>query len=208
MFVIGLTGSIGMGKSTLARQCQLLGAKTISADAIVHKLMQPSGRAFSSIKTAFPQAINGNGEIDRRLLGEIVFADSQKMLILEKILHGLVVEEEENYCRAQKKLGAKWLVLDIPLLFKTGAEYRFDLTIVASAPFFIQKQRVLKRSNMTEKKFQSILARQLPDRKKRKLADCVIHSGLGKGLTMRQIKILKELLFTHNKNTQEQIRKK
>ena len=111
MIVIGLTGSIGMGKSTVARQCEILGAKTISADAIVHRLMARGGRAFAAVVAAFPEVVS-DGDIDRKALGKIVFADDAKLRVLEKILHPLVIAEEERWCAAQKKLGAKWVVLD------------------------------------------------------------------------------------------------
>lgn len=187
MIIIGLTGSIGMGKSTVARQCALLGAKTLSSDEIVHRLMSPSGVAFSLVAVAFPEAVV-NGVIDRKTLGKIVFADDKKLHTLEKILHPLVIAEEEKWCRAQQKLGAKWVVLDIPLLFETGGERRMDVTMVATAPGFIQAQRVLTRPHMTRAKLLQIRSKQLPDKEKRKRADFVVHTGLGKGASMRQVK--------------------
>lgn len=193
MIVIGLTGSIGMGKSTVARQCALLGAKTLNSDAVVHRLMQRSGRAFAAVSSAFPAAVEG-GIIDRKKLGAIVFADEKKLKNLEAILHPLVIEEEEKFAAAQKKLGTKIVVLDIPLLFETGDDARMDMTLVASAPVFIQAQRVLARPNMTREKLAQIRKKQMPDREKRKRADFIVHTSLGKAASMRQIKILWEML--------------
>lgn len=187
MIIIGLTGSIGMGKSTVARLCQILGAKTICADAIVHGLMKPSGGAFAAIQNEFPACIQ-EGKIDRKILGSMVFHDDAARKKLEAILHPLVIAEEERWVFAQSRLGAKWVVLDIPLLFETGGESRMDVTIVATAPAFVQKQRVLARTHMSEEKFARIVAAQLPDRDKRNCADFVVHTGLGKGVSMRMIK--------------------
>lgn len=193
MIVIGLTGSIGMGKSTIAKQCALLGAKTLNSDAVVHRLMAPKGAAFAAISRAFPEAVVA-GAIDRKKLGAIVFSDDKKLAILEAILHPLVIAEEEKFARAQKKLGAKVVVLDIPLLFETHGDERMDMTWVATAPAFIQEQRVLARPHMTRAKLQKIRNKQMADREKRKRADVVVHTGLGKGASMRQIKIIWEMV--------------
>ena len=195
MIVIGLTGSIGMGKSTVARQCALLGAKTLSSDDVVHKLMQPNGRAFAAVSSTFPEAVE-NGRIDRKKLGAIVFSAEKKLRALEKILHPLVVEEEEKFARAQKKLGARVVVFDIPLLFETGGDARMDMTLLATAPAFIQAQRVLARPGMTREKFTSIRAKQMPDAEKRSRADVIIHTSLGKAASMRQIKSLWGMLLS------------
>ncbi len=189
MMMIGLTGSIGMGKSTVAKQCALLGAKIICADAIVHALMQPSGKAFAAIAKQFPEAVV-NGAIDRKLLGKIVFGNNDKIKQLESILHPLVKQEEEQFVAMQQLLGAKIVVLDIPLLFEAGSDERVDMTLVASAPYFIQRQRVLARPNMTEEKFAAILTKQMPDIVKRRRADFVIATGLGKAQSMQQLKLL------------------
>jgi len=193
MIVIGLTGSIGMGKSTLTRQCALLGAKTLNSDEVVHRLMQPTGRAFPAIKKNFPDAVR-DGKIDRRRLGEIVFPDAGKLKILESILHPLVKNEEEKFASAMRRKGARVVVMDIPLLFETGGEGRMDMTLVATAPAFIQSQRVLSRPHMTREKFAAILAKQIPDREKRKRADFIVHTGLGKAASMRQIKLMFRIL--------------
>lgn len=187
MIVIGLTGSIGMGKSTIAKQCASLGAKTLNSDEVVHRLMQPCGAAFASISKHFPESVQ-SGMIDRKILGSIVFKDEEKLRTLEKILHPLVRNAEERFAAAMRRKGAKLVVFDIPLLFETGGDARMDITLVATAPSFIQRQRVMMRPNMTLEKFQSILSKQMPDRDKRRRADFIVHTGLGKACSMRQIK--------------------
>lgn len=186
MLVIGLTGSIGMGKTTIARQLSSMGAKICNADAIVHKLMAKDGAAVPQIKKEFPSVVKA-GEVDRRALGEIVFKSPEKKLLLEAILHPLVVNEENRFVERMQRLGARCVVLDIPLLFETGAEERCDIVLVASAPFFIQKQRVLGRMHMTAEKFNNILASQLPDSEKQAWADMVVKTGLGKAYSYRQL---------------------
>lgn len=193
MIVIGLTGSIGMGKSTIARQCAMLGARTISADALVHALMQPGGAAFSAIAREFPEAVV-DGKIDRKTLGAIVFPDASKLRRLEEILHPLVRTAEEQFAARMKRMGVKLIVMDIPLLFETGGERRMDMTMTVTAPGVVQAQRVLARPGMTREKFAEILARQLPDREKRKRADIIVHTGLGKAASMRQIALLFSML--------------
>lgn len=193
MIVIGLTGSIGMGKSTVARQCALLGAKTLNSDEVVHRLMAPRGQAFASIAKCFPQAVV-DGKIDRKILGGIVFKDAAKLTMLESILHPLVRREEEHFANAMRSKGAKIVVFDIPLLFETGGDSRMDATLVATAPAFIQRQRVMARPHMTAEKFASILTKQMPDREKRKRADFIVQTGLGFAASMRQIKCMMEML--------------
>ena len=189
MIVIGLTGSIGMGKSTVARQFALLGAKVCSADACVHKLMSRGGAAVSQINNHFSMAVK-NDEVDRKILGQIVFSDKQKLIKLENILHPLVQKMEDDFIVRSKRLGAKLVVLDIPLLFETDGHKRVDFTIVVSTPAFIQKQRVMARKNMTIEKFERIIASQMQDLEKRNRADFIIPTGLGKAYSFRMVKQL------------------
>lgn len=189
MVVIGLTGGIGMGKSTVARQFALLGAKICSADACVHELMGSGGAAVAEIQKHFPDTVKGK-VVDRKILGQIVFADKQKLLLLENILHPLVRQMEDDFVTLSKRLGAKMVVLDIPLLFETGGENRVDLTVVVTAPAFLQRQRVMARKAMTTEKFERILASQMQDLEKRKLADFVIPTGLGKAYSFKMVKEL------------------
>ena len=189
MVIIGLTGSIGMGKSTVARQFAAFGAKVCSADACVHKLMAKGGVAVGEIAKYFTDAVK-NHEIDRQVLGKIVFADKKKLTLLENILHPMVQEMEDDFTYRAKNLGAKIVVLDIPLLFETGGEQRVDFTVAVTAPAFIQRQRVMVRKGMTAEKFERIVASQLPSQEKEKRADFVIQTGLGKAHSFMAVKEL------------------
>jgi len=189
MIVIGLTGGIGMGKSTVAAQLAALGAKICNADAIVHKLLAKGGAAVEEVGKSFPGAVK-NGAVDRGGLSELVFKDKGKLKLLERILHPLVVAEENRFIGKERRLGAKIVVLDIPLLFETQGEERCDMVIVAGAPPFIQKQRVMKRPNMTEQKFKAIVRSQMPEYEKRNRADRVIQTGLGKGHSFKNVALL------------------
>jgi dephospho-CoA kinase len=187
MIVIGLTGSIGMGKSTLAKQLESLGAKMCCADAIVHQLMGKGGKAVAAIGELFDGVVK-DGAVDRKALGAIVFNDKEQLKHLEQLLHPLVVAAENAFVWQQRCLGARVAVLDIPLLFETGADQRCDVTLVASAPYFLQAQRVLKRAGMNEEKFKRIVRTQMPDREKRRRADKVVLTGLGKSHSMKTLK--------------------
>ena len=186
MIVIGLTGSIGVGKSTVASQFVSLGLRVCNADAIVHALMAKGGDAVEAIKCDFPGVVT-SGAVDRKALGNIVFKDKSKLAMLERILHPLVVAEENRFIEQQRRKDAQAAVLEIPLLFETGAEERCDMVVVVSAPLLIQRQRVMQRMHMSEEKLQRILKLQMPDREKRMLADAVIHTGLGKAYSFRQV---------------------
>lgn len=190
-FIIGVTGSIGMGKSTVAEQLGSLGASVCSADATVHALLGENGKAVPGVRALFPQAVAGNA-VDRKKLGEIVFTDPEKLKQLEQLLHPLVVAEEEEFIVREGKKGAKFVVLDIPLLFETGGEKRCDLTVVATAPHAIQRERVMQRPGMTEEKFARILRQQMPDEEKRRRADVVIDTGQGKEYSFQQVLRLME----------------
>jgi dephospho-CoA kinase len=201
MIIIGLTGGIGMGKSTVSRQFALLGAKVCNADECVHKLMSAGGAAVPEIEKYFPEAVinspsprRGEGYIDRKTLGQIVFADKKKLKVLENILHPLVQKMENDFILRGKKLGAKLVVLDIPLLFETGREKRVDFTVAVSAPTFIQRQRVMARPGMTAEKFERIIASQMQDLEKRHRADFVIPTGLGKAYSFKIVKEIVEEL--------------
>jgi dephospho-CoA kinase len=184
--IIGLTGGIGMGKSTIAAQLEALGAKICNADAIVHALLSGGGAAVAAVEKLFPGVVK-NGAVDRAALGAIVFKDKAKLATLEELLHPLVVDAENAFIKREAAKGAKLIVLDIPLLYETGAEERCDAVIVASAPGFIQKQRVMKRLGMTKEKLTSIIESQMPDREKRERADGVVLTGLGKAYSFKQL---------------------
>ena len=191
MIVIGLTGSIGMGKSTVAAEFLALGVPVCNADAIVHGLMGKGGAAVEEIEALFPSVVK-DGAVDRAALGDIVFNHKGKLAALEKLLHPLVVAAENEFIQREKNKGESIVVLEIPLLFETGAEERCDMTVVVTAPTFIQKWRVMKRSGMTAEKLARIRSLQMPDREKRHRADVIIQTGLGKSYSFRQVAKLVE----------------
>jgi dephospho-CoA kinase len=177
MFVLGLTGSIAMGKSTAAKAFHALGVPVFDADAAVHGLLEPGGAAAGAVAEAFPDC-RTDGAIDRQKLGRLVFGDEVALGRLEAILHPLVRAGERRFLALAA--AARWplVVLDIPLLFETTAERRVDAVAVVSAPAFLQRQRVLRRAGMTSARLAAIRARQLPDMDKRRRADFVIATGL------------------------------
>ncbi len=192
MIKLGLTGSIGMGKSTTAQLFAEKGVPVYDADATVHQLYQ--SEAVPLIAEAFPEAVI-DGKIDRKILSTSVLGKPDELKKLEKIVHPLVHAKEQQFLRDAEAKGAKLVVLDIPLLFETGGTGRVDKILVVSAPYDIQRQRVLERENMTEKKFQSILARQMPDAEKRTKADFIVDTGRDKDFARQQVSdILEKLL--------------
>ncbi|MGD8325573.1 MAG: dephospho-CoA kinase [Sphingomonadales bacterium] len=178
MKILGLTGSIAMGKSTASKHFEALGVPVFDADACVHHLTGPGGRALKRIEAAFPGTTNAQG-LDRQKLGAMVFKNPQARTELEAILHPLVWEEREKWLKRQKRRREPLVVLDIPLLFETGAERLCDAIAVVSAPERLQRERVLSRPGMTEEKFLGIKNAQIKDAEKRKRADFVIRTGLG-----------------------------
>jgi dephospho-CoA kinase len=186
MKVIGLTGSIGMGKSTAAALLRQLGVPVHEADAAVHRLMGRGGVAVAAVAAAFPGVVK-DGAVDRRLLGARVFGDDQAMARLEAILHPLVRAESARFLKRARQRGARVAVLDIPLLFESGRAQDTDASIVVSAPAFVQRARVLARPGMTPQRFEQVQARQMPDAEKRRRADFVVPTGLGRRLTLRRL---------------------
>lgn len=195
MIIVGLTGSIGMGKSVSANILRDMGIPVHCSDEAVHDLLGPGGTAVEAVAEAFPGSLNKqSGSIDRKALGALVFGDDEKRKILEGLIHPRVVVSQQKFIAENARLHVPLVVLDIPLLFETGAESRVDYTIVVSAPPFIQRRRVLARPGMTEEKFQAILARQLPDGEKRRRAHFVVETGIGLAQTRRDLeKIIKTL---------------
>lgn len=175
-FVIGLTGSIGMGKSTTADFFRKHGVPVHDSDAAVHALY--AGRAAPLVEAAFPGVVV-DGTVDRKRLGERVLGDRQALKRLEAIVHPLVREEEEAFLDTAWRERAPIVVLDIPLLFETGAEARCDAVVVVSAPPEVQRARVLARPGMTEEQFERIHVKQTPDAEKRRRADFVVDSSRG-----------------------------
>lgn len=186
MQVLGLTGSIGMGKTTAAGMLRRLGLPVHDADQAVHRLFAKGGRAVGPVSRHFPEVLV-DGAVDRKRLGERVFADDAALRLLESLVHPLVWQEALDFLKRHRRRRSPLVVLDIPLLYETGGDDLCDSVIVVSAPLRIQRQRVLKRPGMNEDKFRAVLARQLPDALKRRRADYVIQTGLGKALTYRQL---------------------
>ncbi|QBK29266.1 dephospho-CoA kinase [Roseitalea porphyridii] len=176
MIRLGLTGSIGMGKSTTARMFADAGVPVHDSDAAVHALY--AGRAAPLIEAAFPGTVR-EGVVDRALLGERVLGDAAELKRLEAIVHPLVAEEERAFIARAEAGGAPLVVLDIPLLFEIDALDRVDRVLVVTAPEKVQRERVLARPGMTEARFEAIRAKQVPDRVKRARADFIIDTSLG-----------------------------
>lgn len=176
MRIVGLTGSIGMGKSTTAAMFAEAGIPVHDADATVHRLY--SGRAAPLVEAAFPGTVV-DGVVDRERLGAAVIGNDDAMKRLESIVHPLVRAEEVAFLEQARASGAPFAILDIPLLFETGGDRRVDAVIVVSADAAIQRKRVLERAGMSEARFEAILARQVPDAEKRARADFVIDTGHG-----------------------------
>ena len=176
MLVIGLTGSVGMGKSATAKMFAEAGVPVHDADATVHRLY--AGEAVPAIEQAFP-GVTSDGKVDRDRLAQRVINDSTALRRLETLVHPLVRRDEERFLADARAHGAHFALLDIPLLYETGGDKRVDVVVVVSAPFEIQRARVLSRPGITEDRFNSVLAKQLPDEEKRRRADFVVDTSLG-----------------------------
>lgn len=176
MIVLGLTGSIGMGKSTTAKMFVEAGVPVHDSDEAVHRLY--AGEAAPLIEAAFPGTVK-NGVVDRTELSRHVLGDAAALKKLEGIIHPLVRADANAFLERSRAAGAAIAVLDIPLLFETGGRARVDKVVVVTAPADIQRERVLARPGMTEGKFEAILAKQVPDAEKRKLADYIVDTGQG-----------------------------
>lgn len=189
MIVIGLTGSIGMGKTTTAVMLEAMGIPVHNSDTAVHIALSAGGRGVEPVANAFPEAFNhASGSIDRKILGHIVFNDDAKRRLLEEIVHPLVIESQKEFLEVARSGGKKMVVLDIPLLYETGAEKRVDTVIVVTCPEFIQRRRVMARPGMTEEKFRAILSHQMPNVEKCARADFVVQTGFGRTLTKCMLK--------------------
>jgi dephospho-CoA kinase len=178
MVIVGLTGSIGMGKSTAAKMLREMGVPVYDADAAVHALQAPNGAALPRIEAAFPGVVKA-GVLDRQALGARVFGDKEALRRLEEIVHPMVQQRQRAFLRRAALAGEKLVVLDIPLLFEGLGERRVDATLVVSAPAFLQRRRVMARPGMTAERLDGILRQQVPDALKRRRADIVIPTGMG-----------------------------
>lgn len=186
MLVMGLTGSIGMGKSTAAGMLRRLGLPVHDADAAVHRLMARGGAAVAPIAAAFPGVVR-DGAVDRKALGARVFGDAAALGRLEAIVHPLVRRETDRFLARGRRRGEPLAVLDVPLLLEGDGHRRCDLVLVVTAPAAVQRRRVLSRPGMTQQRLAAILAKQMPDAEKRRLADVVVPTGLGRAETMRRL---------------------
>jgi len=176
MIIVGLTGSIGMGKSTVAQMFAEEGAPGFDSDAAVHALYAPGGAAVAPVEAAFP-GVTKDGAIDRVALSARVVGNAEAIKRLEEIVHPLVRAAQTQFLQEQRDVGTAVVVLDIPLLFEGGGAKLVNKTVVVSAPADVQRARVLARPGMTVEKFEAILARQMPDAEKRARADFVIDTS-------------------------------
>ncbi len=193
MIILGLTGSIGMGKSTAAAVLKKLGAAVFDADAAVHQLIGPGGAAVAAVEAAFP-GTTADGRVDRAVLGQRVFGDDDATNRLEAIIHPAVGVMERRFLRLAAARHCPLAVRDVPLLFETGGESRCDAVAVVVAPPFVQAQRVLRRPGMTRDRLAAIRARQMSDREKVRRANFVIHTGQGKRTSLREIHCMVTIL--------------
>ena len=179
MMIIGLTGGIGMGKSTAAKAFRRARIPVFDADAAVHRLQAPGGGALPAIAAAFPGTVH-DGVLDRTNLRAAVVGNETAIKLLERIVHPLVRKMERAFLARARRTRAPAAVLDIPLLFETGGDKRVDYVVVVSAPRAVQIARVRRRKGMTPAQIEAIIARQMPDSQKRRRADLVIRTGLSR----------------------------
>ena len=195
MILLGLTGSVGMGKSTTAAMFSARGVPVFDSDAAVHRLYR--GEAVAPVEAAFTGVIRGDA-IDREALSRRVIGDPAAMKRLETIVHPLVRAERERFVVAAREAGARLVVLDVPLLYETGSDGEVDAVVLVSAPLAVQKARVLARPGMTAARFAAILARQMPDAAKRRRARFVIETGDGLEAAERQVEAVIAVLGNDN----------
>ncbi|WP_185984182.1 dephospho-CoA kinase [Aureimonas mangrovi] len=193
MILVGLTGSIGMGKTTAAKAFAALGMPVHSADDAVHALY--AGRAAPKVESLFPGTVR-DGVVDRAALGTRVLGDGEALAALEALVHPMVREEEAAFIAAERAKGTPAILLDIPLLFETGREKALDKIVVVSAPADIQRERVLSRPGMSAQKFEAILEKQMPDAEKRARADYVIDTSGPVEETRLQIEAVHQAILT------------
>jgi dephospho-CoA kinase len=186
MKVLGLTGSLSMGKSTAAAMLCRMGVPVHDADRAVHRLLGPGGAAVAAVAAAFPGVAGPRG-IDRSMLGARVFGNLAELRRLEAILHPLVRADERQFLRRMRAQRRRLVVLDIPLLFESTSELRCDAVAVVWAPAFLQKRRAMARPNMTPERFAFIRSQQTSEAEKRRRADFLLPSGLGRAVTWRRL---------------------
>ena len=191
MVILGLTGSIGMGKSRAAEVFRRMVVLVHDADRVVHDLLATDRTAVAAIAKAFPGLhVHRAGGIDRQALGRSVFDDALALARLEAILHPLVRRRQDRFLRQAARAGRRLVVLDVPLLFETGGDRHCDAVVVVSAPAFVQAERVLRRPGITRQRLDAILGLQMSDGEKRSRADFVVDTGLGYSHSLRQIRAI------------------
>ena len=193
MMIVGLTGSVGMGKTTTARAFRRLGVPVHDADRMVHSLTAPGGAALDGIEAAFPGAVTA-GRLDRAALGQRVFADPTALARLEAILHPRVRRAQLAFLDRAARRREPVVVLDVPLLLETGLDRWCDVVVVVSAPAAVQARRVLGRPGMTPARLAAVLKNQMSDRDKRRRADFVVATGLTIGAAYRRVRRIVETL--------------
>lgn len=195
MKIIGLTGSIGMGKSTTASMFAALGVPVFDADAAVHFLYAPGGRAVPLIRAVFPDAIGDDGGVNRARLGECMRSDPLNLDVLTSFIHPWVGEMRAAFLSKAQEAGSAAVVFDVPLLFETGGDAKVDATVVVTAPADVQRARVMERPGMTADLFETLLGRQMPDADKCARADYVISTAEGLEVAEARVKsVLADIL--------------
>lgn len=193
MKILGLTGGIGMGKSTAAAAFRRARIPVFDADAAVHRMQARGGRAVRAIEAAFPGTVHA-GAVDRKALRHAVLGKPDQLARLEAILHPMVQQEERAFVARARRQGKRAVLLDIPLLFETGGDRRVDRVIVVSAPRAVQMQRIRSRRRMSDADIAAVIARQMPDAEKRRRADTVIRTGLSRHSSWRALsRLIREL---------------
>lgn len=202
MLIIGLTGSIGMGKTSVGAMFQGLGIEVWNADDVVHKLYNDDKALSSNLATVFGDVLDLNGKIDRQKLGKIVLSDDAALKKLELIIHPLVAKDRAAFIKEAAQKNHEYVILDIPLLFENGAEAHMDKTIVVDCSPELQKQRVLSRPGMSEEKLAAILAKQIPNEIKKQRADFVVDTSTSLDQTNIQVHQIHNKLLTISKQEQ------
>jgi len=199
MIVIGLTGSIGMGKSTAAAMFRRLGVPVQDSDAAVHAMFAKGGAAVEAVGQAFPGVVKA-GAVDRAALGKLVYGDPTALKRLEAIVHPLVGKARDAFLAEMRARREPVVVLDIPLLFEAKLDRLCDATVVVSAPRFLQEARVLSRPGMTRERFERILGQQMSDAEKRRRADFVVATGVGRGHSLNRLRDIVRVLRDRERN--------
>lgn len=194
MIILGLTGGIGMGKSTAAAAFRRARIPVFDADAAVHRMQARGGRAVRAIDAAFPGSVRDDA-VDRAALRQAVLGKPEALTRLEGILHPLVEAEERAFVARARRRGDRAVVLDIPLLFETHGDRRVDRVIVVSAPRAVQMHRIRARRRMSDADIEAVIARQMPDAEKRRRADVIIHTGLSRHASLKALsRVIREIL--------------